>query len=279
VRIDAHQHFWRYDAGEYAWISEALSPLRRDFLPQDLGPLLRSRGLDGCVAVQARQTVAESDWLLELADAAPFVRGVVGWVDLRDGGAAAELARLATHPRFVGVRHIAQDEPDDGFLARPDFVAGVAKLAAHGLRYDLLVYERQLPAAIELATTLPEQPFVLDHIGKPRIADGAREPWAGHLVELARRDNVACKLSGIVTEAAWDAWTLHALRPYLDTALEAFGPDRLMFGSDWPVCLLAGGYDEVHELVENWSAALSAAERAALFGGNAARFYGLTEED
>ncbi len=279
MRIDAHQHFWRYDGAEYPWISEPLAVLRRDFLPGDLQPLLEAHGFDGCVVVQARQSLEESDWLLALADGSPIVRGVVGWVDLRDDGAADELARLAAHPRFVGVRHIAQDEPDDGFLARPDFRAGVAKLAAHDLRYDLLVYERQLPAAIELASALPEQPFVLDHIGKPRIADGMREPWAGDLVELARRENVHCKLSGVVTEAAWDAWTLHALRPWLDTALEAFGPERLMFGSDWPVCLLAGGYDEVHELVENWSAALSAAERAALFGGNAARFYGLTEED
>ncbi|MBC8329613.1 MAG: amidohydrolase family protein [Planctomycetes bacterium] len=279
MRIDAHQHFWRYEPEEYAWISEPLAALRRDFLPEDLQPLLAAHGIDGCVAVQARQTVAESDWLLELADASRIVRGVVGWVDLRDPGAEAELARLAAHPRFVGVRHIAQDEPDDGFLARPDFVAGVAKLAPHGLRYDLLVYERQLPAAIELVSALPGQPFVLDHLGKPCIADGMREPWAGNLVELARRENVQCKVSGLVTEAAWDAWTLHALRQYLDTALEAFGPGRLMFGSDWPVCLLAGDYPAVYELVEHWSAALSTAERAALFGGNAARFYGLTRED
>ncbi|RMH03126.1 MAG: amidohydrolase [Planctomycetota bacterium] len=279
MRLDAHQHFWRYRSEEYLWITEELAVLRRDFLPEDLAPLLAAAGMDGCLAVQARQCLEESDWLLELAAAHPFVRGVVGWVDLRAAAAEEELARLAADPRFVGVRHLAQDEPDDGFLARPDFVAGVAKLAAHGLRYEILVYERQLPAAIELVSALPEQPFVLDHIGKPRIADGRLEPWAGRLCELAQRENVCCKLSGVVTEAAWDSWTLNGLRPWLDTALEAFGPERLMFGSDWPVCLLAGEYAAVYELVENWSAALSATERAALFGGNAARCYGLDEED
>ncbi len=279
MRIDAHQHFWRYDAEEYSWISEPLAALRRDFLPEDLQPLLEAHGFVGCVAVQARQSLAESDWLLELADASPIVRGVVGWADLSNPSAEEELARLAAHPRFVGVRHIAQDEPDDGFLERPDFVAGVAKLAAHDLRYDILVYERQLPAAIELASALPEQPFVLDHLGKPKAAAGEREPWAARMCELAQRENVCCKLSGIVTEADWAAWTPAALRPYLDTALEAFGPERLMFGSDWPVCLLAADYPSTYTLVEHWSQQLSPDERDALFGGNAARFYGLSDEN
>lgn len=273
MRLDAHQHFWKYDAAEYPWIPPG-SPLHRDWLPEDLAPLLRATGLDGCIAVQARQTLEESRWLLALADAHPIIRGVVGWADLRGDRAQEELAALAVHPRFKGVRHVAQDEPDDGFLARPEFVRGVRKLAGLGLRYDLLIYPRQLRAAIALVDAAPEVAFVLDHLAKPAIRDGAREPWLADFRELARRPHVCCKVSGLVTEARRD-WRAEDFRPYLDAAFEAFGPGRLMFGSDWPVCRLAAEYAEVVGLAADYIATLPAADRAAVLGGTAARFYGV----
>ncbi len=274
MHLDAHQHFWKYDAAEYPWIPPG-SPLHRDWLPGDLAPLLRAAGLDGCIAVQARQTLEESRWLLALADAHPIIRGVVGWADLRSDRVEEELAPLAAHPRFKGVRHVAQDEPDDGFLARPEFIRGVRKLAAFGLRYDLLIFPRQLPAAITLVDAAPDVAFVLDHLAKPAIRDGAREPWLGNFRELARRPNVCCKVSGLVTEARQD-WRGEDLRPYLDAAFAAFGPRRLMFGSDWPVCRLAAEYAEVVRLVTDYLAPLPAADRGAVLGGTAAALYGVT---
>lgn len=281
MRIDAHQHFWRYEPRDCGWIGEPLAALRRDFLPADAAPLLAACGLDGCVAVQARASLAESDRLLALAAAHPFVRGVVGWVDLCDPAVADVLARLAAHPRFCGVRHLVQDEPDDSFLLREDFLRGARRLAAFDLAYDVLVYPRQLPAAIAFADRVPELRLVLDHLGKPPLragaGDGALDSWAAGLRELGRREHVACKLSGLVTEADWRAWRPAQLVPCLDLALEIFGPARLLFGSDWPVCTLAGAYEAVFALVDDWSAALAPAERAALFGGNAARCYGLVD--
>lgn len=274
TRLDAHQHFWRYDPVRDAWITPDMEVIRRDFLPADLAPELRANAMDGCVAVQADQSEDETRFLLELAHTDDFIRGVVGWVDLRSPELDASLERFSGDPRFRGVRHIAQAEADD-FLARDDVVRGVAQLADFGLTFDVLVYERQLPAAITLAESLPEQAMVLDHLGKPRIRGGALEPWATHLRELARHPNVCCKVSGMVTEADWAHWRPDDLRPYLDVAFEAFGPDRLMFGSDWPVCLVAGGYARVLEVVEMYAGALSPDERSALFGGNAARFYGV----
>ncbi|MCG6987158.1 MAG: amidohydrolase family protein [Gemmatimonadetes bacterium] len=274
TRLDAHQHFWRYDPVRDAWITADMAVIRRDFLPADLAPELRANGVNGCVAVQADQSEEETRFLLGLAHAADFVRGVVGWVDLRSPELDASLERFSADRRFRGVRHIAQAEADN-FLARADVARGVAHLADFGLTFDVLVYERQLPAAITLAERLPDQPMVLDHLGKPRIAAGVLEPWATHLRELARHPNVCCKVSGMVTEADWVHWRPDDLRPYLDVAFEAFGPDRLMFGSDWPVCLVAGGYARVLEVVEAYAGAFSPDERSALFGGNAARFYGL----
>jgi len=273
MHLDAHQHFWKHDAAEYPWIP-AGSPLHRDWLPDAFAPLLRTAGLDGCIAVQARQMLAESRWLLGLADAHPIIRGVVGWVDLRSDRVEEQLAPLAAHPRFKGVRHVAQDEPDDGFLARPEFIRGVRKLAGFGLRYDLLIFPRQLPAAIALVDAAPDVAFVLDHLAKPAIRDGAREPWLGNFRELARRPHVCCKVSGLVTEARPGAPAAD-FRPYLDAAFEAFGPRRLLFGSDWPVCLLAAEYAEVVRLVTDYLAPLPTADRAAVLGGTAARFYGV----
>ncbi|KAB2665602.1 MAG: amidohydrolase family protein [Verrucomicrobia bacterium] len=274
MRLDSHQHFWRYRAAEYSWIP-AGSPLHRDWLPADLEALQRPLGFDGSIAVQARQSLAESDWLLGLADAAPRVKGVVGWVDLRAPHAEADLERLADHPKFVGVRHVAQDEPDDGFLSRPEFVRGVGLLAKHALTYDILVYERQLPAAIELVRQLPGQPFVLDHIAKPRIKRRELAPWRERIRELARHDNVLCKVSGMVTEADHARWTADDLRPYLDVVAEAFGPRRLMFGSDWPVCLLAAPYEGVEGVARDYFRGLDAGDAEGFWGGNCARFYGV----
>lgn len=278
MRLDAHQHFWRFDPVRDAWITPDMAAIRRDFLPGDLAQDLLANDMDGCIAVQADQSEAETRFLLDLARDHAFVRGVVGWVDLRAPDLDDTLAALSANPRFRGVRHLAQAEPDD-FLARDDVARGIGRLRRFGLTYDILVYERQLPAAIALADRLPEQPFVLDHLGKPRIRDGVLEPWATRLRELSRRPNVWCKLSGMVTEADRRHWRPEDLRPYLDVAFEAFGPDRLMFGSDWPVCLVAAPYARVVGAVEAYAAAceLPAHDLQAILGGNAARFYGINE--
>lgn len=272
MRLDAHQHFWSYDAAQYPWIPPG-SPLHRDWLPADLAALQQPLGFDGAIAVQARQVVGESDWLLSLADAHANVKGVVGWVDLRADRVEADLARLAAHPKFVGVRHVVQEEPDDDFMLGKDFQRGIAKLAAFGLTYDLLIYPKQLPAAIRLAENFPDQPFVLDHIAKPPIKDGTMEPWKSGLRRLAKLPNVRCKVSGMLTEADHRHWQAEQFRPYLDTVFEAFGPARLMYGSDWPVCLFAGSYDQAFRLVDDYARGLTEAERAGLFGDNCAGFY------
>ncbi len=275
MNIDSHQHFWRYTAAEYPWMSDQLASLRRDYLPEHLAPLLGRAGLDGCVAVQAQQTVAEARWLLTLADAHPIIKGVVGWVDLQSERVEEQLAELAQHLRFVGVRHVVQDEAEDDFMLRPAFQRGIGKLRQFNLAYDLLVFPKQLPAAIQLAANFPEQRFVLDHIAKPFIRDGTRSPWREQVRELAKAPNVWCKVSGMVTEAKWDGWRAEDLRPYLDVVFAAFGAERLMFGTDWPVCTLAGSYAQVHTLVDDYTRTLTAEARAKFFGGNATAFYQL----
>ncbi len=249
--------------------------IRRNYLPADLAPELRTCGLDGCVAVQARQCLEESRWLLELADNSPIVKGVVGWVDLRAEEVTDQLAAFARHPKFVGVRHVAQDEPDNEFLLRPDFKRGIARLREFDLKYDLLVFPRQLPAAIGLARAFPDQPFVLDHIAKPPVREGLLTPWREQIRELAALPNVVCKVSGMITEADWEHWRPADFEPYLDTVFEAFGPDRLMYGSDWPVALLAGTYRRVYELARDYVSRQGAETEAKVFGCNAAKFYGI----
>ena len=274
MRIDAHQHFWNYDPAEYPWIPPG-SPIHRDFLPPNLEPLLKQAGFDRCVAVQARQTLEESRWLLELAEHYSIIAGVVGWVDLRSPEVEKQLERFAPHPRFVGVRHVIQDEADDNFALGDAFLHGIARLKEFNLTYDLLIYPKQLPAATKLARRFPEQPFVLDHIAKPNIKEGQLEPWAAQIRELAKAPNVTCKISGMVTEARRHEWKEADFRPYLDVVWEAFGEDRLMAGSDWPVCLLGGSYAEVMKLVTKYLAQFPAAAREKVLGANAARFYGL----
>ena len=277
MRLDSHQHFWIYGATEYPWIPKG-SALHRDWLPHDLAPLLAKTGLDGCVAVQARQTVAESHWLLTLADHAPIIQGVVGWVDLRSDKVEEQLAGLTKHPKFVGVRHVAQDEPDVNFMLGPEFLRGIGRLRQFKLTYDILIFPKQLPAAIELVKRFPEQPFVLDHIAKPFIKDGALSPWREQIRELAKAKNVFCKVSGLVTEADHADWKPSDLKPYLDIVFEAFGEERLMYGSDWPVCLLAASYERVFSLVGEYTRQLTREAREQFFGGNAARIYGVTDE-
>jgi len=274
MRLDAHHHFWRYSPAEYPWIRGDLDPLRRDFLPGDLAAALASAGLDAAVSVQARQTLEETEWLLSLAERHSFLAGVVGWVPLADPGVERHLERLAARPRLRAVRHVAQDEPP-GFLLRDDFNRGVALLPRYGLAYDLLVYERQLPEAIDFVDRHPGVRFVLDHAAKPRIRENVLEPWRTNLRRLAERPNVWCKVSGLVTEADVRAWSEAQLRPYLETVLEAFGPGRLLFGSDWPVCLAACAYDRWCGIVRRFAAALSKEEQDRLFGGTAREVYRL----
>lgn len=278
-RIDAHQHFWRYDAREYQWINDTMGALRRDFLPEDLAPEAERAGFDGSILVQVRQTLEETRWLLDLAARHPFVMGVVGWVDLQSPDARAQLEAFAGESRLVGVRHIAESEPDDRFLVRPEFCRGIALLEEFGLAYDILIHPRQLPAAVELVGRFEKQSFVLDHLAKPEIRRGEIRSWERELGRLAAHPNVFCKLSGLVTEADWRGWTAEQIRPYLDVAFDAFGADRLMIGSDWPVCTLAASYSTALGLVRSYLEDRPAAEREAVLGGNAWRFWRLDRQE
>jgi len=276
VRIDSHQHFWRYSPADYGWIDERMQRIAQDFLPDDLAPLLAACELDGAIAVQARSSLEETHFLLDLARNHDCVKAVVGWADLCADDLDGVLDQLCENRQLRGLRHVVQDEPDDQFLLRNDFQAGVARLAARDLVYDILIYPRQLDAAVSFVAALPDQPFVLDHLAKPDIANQRTDNWLLGFEGLAQFEQVSCKVSGMVTEAKWNAWQPSDFHAYMDKALEAFGIDRLMFGSDWPVALLAAdGYQDVYQLLADWAAKLSDDERGKLFGGNAARIYGL----
>jgi L-fuconolactonase len=275
MRIDSHLHFWRYDPGEYGWIDDSMAPLRRDFLPSDaLGEMVRA-GIDAGVAVQARQTLEETEWLLDLADAHPFIAGVVGWVDLRADDVAGQLERFSDRRKLVGVRHIVQGESDDRFMLRPDFCRGIALLENLNLTYDILIYPKHLPAAAELVSRFPRVCFILDHLAKPGIRAGAMEEWEQGLRRLAAFPNVFAKLSGLVTEADWTSWTSDHIEPYLDVAFDCFGADRLLAGSDWPVCTLAAPYERTIASIDEYVAARSLVEQEAVMGGNALRCWSL----
>lgn len=275
MKIDAHQHFWRYSPQEYGWIDSRMAVLKKDFLPANLAPLLDAAGIEGTVAVQARQTLAETGWLLELAGQSSLIKGVVGWVELRSPNLAEQLQKFSRRPKFKGVRHVVQDEPDDRFMLGSDFVRGIGLLAEFDLTYDILIYPKHLPVACRLVDKFPRQPFVLDHIAKPLIKNNILTPWEADIRRLAEFPNVYCKVSGMVTEANWQQWQPADFWPYLDVVFEAFGPQRLMFGSDWPVCALAGSYAQVVSLLADYTRRLSAAEQAAVWGQTAQRFYGL----
>jgi L-fuconolactonase len=275
MRIDAHQHFWRYNDREYGWMGSAMDALKRDHLPPELEGLLRSAGFDGSVAVQARQVPEETRWLLDLADEYGYIKGIVGWVDLRGPRLREQLEEFAADPKFCGVRHVVHDEPDDLFVLRDDFLKGMALLAEFDLAYDLLLFPRQLPAACRLVEMLPGQRFVLDHIAKPAIREGLLEPWASDLRRLAAFPNVFCKASGMVTEADWTAWQPVHFRPYLDAVFEAFGPGRMMIGSDWPVCTVSAPYERVMAIVVEYIQRYTPREREMVLGKNAVRAYRL----
>ena len=277
MRIDSHQHFWHYDPAEYPWMKPDW-PIRRDCLPLDLKPLLDAAGLDGSIAVQARQSLEESRFLLELAEHHPIVKGVVGWVDLRSDRVEEQLAKWSQHPKFVGVRHVVQDELDDDFMLGAAFQRGIGLLKQFDLTYDILVYPKQLPAAVRLVERFPEQPFVLDHIAKPLIRDGIHSPWRERFLAIAKHPNVFCKLSGMITEADWKTWKPSDLKPYVEVAREAFGPGRLMYGSDWPVCELAGSYSQVWNSLQEVLGPLSQEVSQAIFGGTARQFYRLPDD-
>ena len=273
--IDAHQHFWKYNAQRDKWITEDMEVLKSDFLPETLLPELRANQVDACIAVQADQSEQETTFLLGQADRSPEVAGGVGWVDLRAPDVSERLQHFSQFPKLRGFRHIVQSEADDRFLLREDFLRGVRALAKFDFSYDILIYARQLPAAMEFASQFPEQRFVLDHIAKPPIRVGGLAEWAEKFRQLARAPNVFCKLSGLVTEADWRNWSKKDFEPYLDVALNAFGPSRLMFGSDWPVCLLAASYQEVKDIIADYTGNLSQDERKQIFGLTAMEFYRL----
>jgi L-fuconolactonase len=272
--IDAHHHLWLYSAAEYSWIDDSMAALRRDFPPTDLVAELAKAGVDGAVTVQARQNLEETRWLLELARSCEAIRGVVGWAPLAAPNFEAVADSLATDPKLVALRHVVQAEPK-GFLDSADFNRGIRAMQKFGLVYDLLLIESQLEEAIRFVDRHPQQTFVLDHLAKPRIAAAEIEPWRTWIRELSKRSNVCCKLSGMVTEDVWSRWSMESLRPYLDTAVEAFGADRLMAGSDWPICLVATSYDRWWKVLQDYFADFSEDERAEIFGATATRIYNL----
>ena len=275
MRIDTHQHFWKYNHKDYSWISDGMKVLKRDFLPPDLLPELKQLKFDGTVAVQARQTPEESRWLLRLAAEFDFIKGVVGWVDLCSHEAADQIAEFAAQPNFIGIRHVLQDEPDDRFMLRDEFLKGISLLRKYNLVYDLLILPGHLPYAISFVKEFPDQRFVLDHIAKPVIKEKILSPWKEHIQELALNPNVYCKLSGMVTEASWTGWRREDFEPYLDVIFSSFGPSRLMIGSDWPVCTLASDYRETMQIVIDYVAKKYLTEREMIMGGNAERIYNL----
>lgn len=276
--VDAHHHFWDPDRADYPWMTDELGPIRRRFGPEDLAPLLAGTGLDRTILVQTRSSHEETREFLAIAATTPFVAGVIGWVDLTDSGVADAIASLRTGPggaRLVGFRHQVHDEPDPDWLLRPDVRRGLKAVGAAGLVYDLLVRPRELPAAWQVVRAMPDVRFVIDHLAKPPIRDGAMHPWADLLAPFGELPNVSCKVSGLVTEADWSGWQPDEIRPFVDHAIDVFDPGRILFGSDWPVCLVAATYDRVVELAQVLLGGFDDRERAAMMGGNAIRIYRL----
>ena len=274
MRIDTHQHFWQHNTTDYVWMSEEHNSLKRNFLPEHLLPLLDACKIDGTIAVQARQMMKETDFLLELAANHSIIKGVVGWVPLCDGSVEGYLDKYASHEKIVGFRHVLHDEPDDNFMLRQDFNAGIRALGRYPLCYDLLIFEKHLPQTIQFADMHPGLSMVVDHIAKPVIRRNQFDhAWAANIRQLAKREHVCCKLSGMVTEVRDGAWDEQLLKPYFDVVLEAFGPYRLMFGSDWPVCTLQSSYEKWVDAVTSFISPLTASEQTAIMGGNAMRVY------
>jgi L-fuconolactonase len=275
MSIDSHQHFWRYDPARHGWIDESMGVLKRDFLPEQLASELDANKMDASIAVQADQSEQETLFLLDLAKRSRRIAGVVGWVDLVSPRLDDRLKFFSQFEKLRGVRHVAQSEPDDRFLVRPDFTRGISRLQKFGFTYDILIYPKQLPAAIELVAKFPKQRFVLDHLAKPEIKTKNIAAWATLMGSMGRNPNVYCKLSGLVTEADWRCWSPANFDPLLDVVFEAFGVDRLMFGSDWPVCLLAASYKQVKDIIGDFVERKAPKAKEKIFGANAVRFYDL----
>jgi len=273
--IDSHQHFWNYEPVKHEWIDDDMAVIRRDFSPSDLKKVYQENGIDGCVAVQADQTLAETDFLVQLSNENDFIKGIVGWADLRSESINEVLSGYAENKKVKGFRHVVQGEPDHNFLLRPNFLNGISALEKFNYTYDILIFPHQLGATLEFVKKFPNQKFVIDHIAKPYIKDGFYEGWAALMKEVAAYENVSCKISGMITEADYQTWTPQQVEPYMNLVLEAFGSNRLLYGSDWPVCLVAGNYKKVKELTTNFIAKLSSTEQEKIMGLNAIEFYNL----
>ncbi len=274
-RIDSHQHFWQYNPAEHIWMTDAMQVLKQNFMPADLISLLSQIGFDGCIVVQARQSIEETNWLLKLANENDFVKGVVGWVNLRSPDIDEVLSGYANQKKLVGVMHVVHDEEDDNFMLQPAFQNGIAALKEFNLTYDLLLFAKHIPVALQLVEKFPEQYFVLDHIAKPFISKKEFSPWKEDLKELAKHPNVFCKLSGMVTEAKWNDWKEDDFKQYLDIVTESFGTNRIMIGSDWPVCTLSGNYSSTMSIVINYANQFSKEISDGILGGNCINFYKL----
>lgn len=273
--VDAHNHFWKYDAQQYAWISDQIAPMKKDFYPAELKAEMDKNGVSASVAIQARHSEFDTTFLLEQAEINPFIQGVVGWVDLTKADVEQSLDWYVRFPKLVGIRHLLPDEADEQFMLRKDFLEGAALLKEYDLTYDLLLTEQHLPQAIKFMEYFPDQKMILDHIAKPLIKAGKMEPWATYIKALAQNKNLYCKLSGLVTEADWQNWKEEDIKPYLDVVFEAFGASRLVYGSDWPICLLAANYTRVLELIKDYIAPLETKEQEMIMGLNAIQFYNI----
>lgn len=275
LRIDAHQHFWVYDPVRDSWIDDSMKKIQRDFLPKDLKPVLEANGLDGCVVVQSDQSEVENLFQLTNAIQNDFVRGVVGWVDLQAKNIEDKLAHYRYYNKLKGFRHVLQGEKDRALMLKKKFMNGIGLLHQYNYTYDILIFPDQLRYARKLAAAFPDQRFVIDHIAKPYIKAGTIDGWKQDIEAIAALPNVYCKISGMVTEADWTKWKPQDFTPYLDTVVEAFGAKRIMYGSDWPVCLAAASYKKMKGIVDAYFASFTESEKAAFYGGNATRFYNL----
>jgi L-fuconolactonase len=275
TKIDSHQHFWKFDPVRDSWIDSKMSAIKKDFMPADLKPLLDKYHIDGCVAVQADQSEAETEFLLGLADSNDFIKGVVGWVDLRAANVGERVAHYSKFNKLKGVRHVLQGEEDRALMLTPQFTKGINALKPHDLAYDILIFPDQLGYTHQFVKTFGGHRFVIDHIAKPDIKNKNIEKWAAGMRAIAKNENVWCKVSGMITEADWYGWVLTDFEPYLDVIFEAFGTKRVMFGSDWPVCNVAGGYQQMLSVIKNYTAKLSDDEQTRFWGQNAIDFYRL----
>lgn len=275
MTIDSHQHFWTFDPIRDSWITDDMSVIQRNFYPQDLYPTLRQNGIDACVAVQADQSLTETQFLLDLANENDFIKAVVGWIDLQADAIDEQLQEWKSAKKLAGFRHVLQAEPDVDYMLRPNFLRGISKLKNHRFTYDILIFPKHLATTQKFVAQFPDQPFVLDHLAKPYIKAGLIDEWKNDIKSLAKFENLQCKVSGIITEADWKNWTYEQIKPYLDVVFDAFGTDRIMFGSDWPVCLVAGEYAQVKGIIETYTEGFSDSEKNKVFGENAAKFYGI----